>query len=298
MPNNGLETSAHSPPDAWGSNLNGQPLDYVESFLISPAIYLTNGNTATLTFWHSYDFSDLTGFDIEFGELEIVTNSAGAVIPLADYTDVSDGWQQETIDLTPYAGDMIYLVWYHLLFSFDTLPRPGWLVDDVSITTSNVVPGIVTITNNLSQANYVLSGPRYLRGAGLGTVITNAPPGEYVLEYTDVPYYITPAAQTNTLAPGGSVVFSANYTFPDVNHNGLSDLWEQAEFNEVSANRNDTTDTDGDGMTDLAEFVAGTDPDCGRLYVPGFRNWRNQWHGRGDLAGRTGPQLLRRSQRR
>ena len=31
-------------------------------------------------------------------------------------------------------------------------------------------------------------------------------------------------------------------------------------FNQVSTNRTQTTDTDGDGTTDYAEFIAGTDP--------------------------------------
>ena len=40
VPNNGQETSAHSPPAAWGSNLKGDVIDSSETFLISPAIEL------------------------------------------------------------------------------------------------------------------------------------------------------------------------------------------------------------------------------------------------------------------
>jgi hypothetical protein len=56
VPNNSQETSAHSPPNAWGSNLRGDAIDSSETFLISPAIELIGGNSATLHFWHSYDF--------------------------------------------------------------------------------------------------------------------------------------------------------------------------------------------------------------------------------------------------
>src|SRR5262249_1919422 len=107
VPNNGAVSKAHSPPNAWGSNLNGNPIDTAESFLISPALYLTNGNSATLTFWHWYDFSDPNSNDIlNSGELDIVTNNSATTIPLAEYADASGGWIQEQIDLTPYVGQI------------------------------------------------------------------------------------------------------------------------------------------------------------------------------------------------
>src|SRR5262249_861721 len=52
VPNNGVQTNAHSPLNAWGSCLHGDPVSTVDTFLISPAIYLTNGNRITLRFWH------------------------------------------------------------------------------------------------------------------------------------------------------------------------------------------------------------------------------------------------------
>jgi len=65
---------------------------------------------------------------------------------------------------------------------------------------------------------------------------------------------------TNTLTAGGTVNFTGKYTFFDVNTNGISDSWERNYFSSVSTNRTQLTDTDGDGMTDYAEFIAGTDP--------------------------------------
>src|SRR5262249_48970755 len=63
-----------------------------------------------------------------------------------------------------------------------------------------------------------------------------------------------PSPQTNTLSQGGTLQFSGLYTFPDTNHNGISDLWEAAYGNAAG------NDSDHDGMSNYAEFIAGTDP--------------------------------------
>ena len=157
-------------------------------------------------------------------------------------------------------GNVVYIVWYHFLFSFDAPPRMGWLVDDVSITVTNVLGGTINITNNLWQANAFLSGPTSKNIKGRIAHFTNAPAGEYVLEYADLLFYNSPAPQTNTLAPGGTINFTGNYTFADANSNGIPDAWELTQFGVVSSQRQSTTDTDGDGQSDGAEFVAGTDP--------------------------------------
>jgi hypothetical protein len=259
VPNNGDVTEANSPPNAWGVNLDGGPIDWVETFLISPAIHLTNGNIATLRFSHSYDFTERTGFEIEFGQLDLVASDSSKTIPLASYSDASGGWYDEEIDLTPYLGQVVYFTWHYILFSLDPVPRPGWVIDDVSVTVSNIARGTVVITNNLSQASFVVSGPLSTAGRGHSLVLTDAPPGDYVIEYASVPFYLTPASQTHTLIEGGSITFQGDYSMPDSNSNGLSDLWESAVFGSVDPGRNPLADTDQDGMNDYSEFMAGTE---------------------------------------
>jgi len=159
-PTNNSPSTAHSPPACWGSSLHREYLDYTETFLVSPAIQLTGGNSARLTFWHAYDFSDQSPDDvIQQGTLYVITDGGSQATALQQYTDANGGWEQEQIDLSPYAGKVVYLVWAYQLFSFDSAARPGWLVDDVSITVSNVVGGTIVITNNIWQASFALSGP-------------------------------------------------------------------------------------------------------------------------------------------
>ena len=260
-PNNGLISSAHSPNNCWGSSLLGKNTDSIDTFLISPAIELTGGNVATLRFWHTYDFTEKTSFDLlEGGELYLITNSVTEPVLLADYSDANGFWEEEEIDLTPHVGRVVFLVWHHQLLAFESAPRPGWLLDDVSIVMSNIPPGTVSVSNNLAQARYQISGPLARNGSGWGTPITNATPGTYRILYSAVPYYQTPLSQTNVLDPGAVIYFNGNYSFTDANTNGMADSWEQQYFGAVSPARTRFTDTDGDGFTDYAEFIAGTNP--------------------------------------
>ena len=260
-PNNGVESMAHSPPRCWGSSLYGDSQDTIDTFLISPAIELTGGNVATLRFWHSYDFTEKTGFDIlEGGELLLITNTLSAPVTLAEYFDGNFSWEEAQFDLTPHVGRVVFLVWHHQLLSVESAPRPGWLVDDVSITMSNVPPVTVRITNNLAQARFTLGGPVSRAGQGYFNTFTNIPPGTYTVTWNAVPYYQTPPRQTNAIASGGSAAFTGFYGFADGNANGISDTWEMQYFGSVSPARTASTDTDGDGFTDYAEFIAGTNP--------------------------------------
>jgi hypothetical protein len=249
---------AHSFTNAWGSNLKMDFGSQIESYLISPAILLTGGSKFTLKFWHHYDFTSQSEFDIlEAGELLLVTNNAVNPVALAVYSEATEDWTEVEVDLTPFSGQVVYLAWHYFLFSLEGAPRTGWLVDDISITASNVAAGTIIVSNNLWQANFTLNGTPH---GGKLLVITNAPTGTNVVTFNPVPFYNTPAAQTNTLASGGTNLFLGNYAFTDANNNGISDAWELARFGNVSPSRTASTDTDGDGMTDREESIAGTNP--------------------------------------
>ena len=259
-PDNSLDNQAHSPTNAWGTNLKGDALGYMFSNLISPAVELREGNLATLSFWHNYDF---TGDSIlEHGRLLLFTNTQTQPIELAVYQDSSFGWEKEELDLSPYMGRILHLVWqYEMLdFSLEATIHPGWLLDDIELLVTNVVRGRIEVTNNLAEASFSVAGPTPFNGTGRLVVRTNALGGEYVVTFSAVPYYVTPPPQTNALTGVAPLVFRGNYTFADANNNSISDAWEQEQFGEVSAGRTSQTDTDTDGFSDAAEFVSGTNP--------------------------------------
>ena len=259
-PNNDLDTQAHSPDSAWGTNLEGAPIGYMFSNLISPALDLQGGNAAALTFWHNYDF--MGDALIEYGKLLLFTNTQTQPIELELFSDFTAGWEQQQYDLSPYIGRVVHLVWQYEMFdfSFDSVVYPGWMIDDVEVTISKVDQGRLEITNNLAAAACTVTGPASFSGSGRSYLATNAPVGEYTITFSPVPYYNTPSSQTATLNVGATVVFNGNYEIVDANGNGISDTWEQEQFNEVSAGRTAQTDTDQDGLTDLGEFASGTNP--------------------------------------
>ncbi|HXF09492.1 MAG TPA: S8 family serine peptidase, partial [Desulfuromonadaceae bacterium] len=103
VPQNGLESSAYSPPNAWGSNINGDSIDTADTLLVTPAIDLSGGNLATLRFRQSYDFTERSEFDIyEYGQVYISTNNSAGWTLLEEFGDASDSWEEAEIDLTPY----------------------------------------------------------------------------------------------------------------------------------------------------------------------------------------------------
>ncbi|MFM1770066.1 MAG: hypothetical protein RJA22_2595 [Verrucomicrobiota bacterium] len=261
VPANGIEDEAWSPVNCWGSSRLGAMSDLIDTFLISPAIDLTGGNSARLRFRHQWDFTEQTPFDLlEFGQVLIFTNSLTEPVVLSFYEEFSLGWEEADLDLTPYAGRVITLVWHHQLLAFEAAPRPGWLLDDVEVTLSSIAPATVRITNNLAQARWTLTGPVSRSGQGLDTVITNAGPGSYTVTWSAVPHYTAPAPQTLSVAAGGSLVLGGLYTFADANANGMADTWEQQFWGALDPGRGPGFDSDLDGASDYAEFMAGTDP--------------------------------------
>ena len=58
--------------------------------------------------------------------------------------------------------------------------------------------------------------------------------------------------------PAGNLLRKSAVVFTDSDNDGLPDAWETAHFGDLS--RDGNGDFDHDGMTDRAEYLAGTDP--------------------------------------
>jgi hypothetical protein len=262
VPENDFGLQAHSGTQCWATNLKGEQVDLAISDLISPAIDLTQGNRATLSFWHYYDFQERSELlDIEAGQLELSTNNGASWTPLyAVSEEQSFDWEEVELDLSLFVGQVIRLRWNYQMFSFDPFPRPGWLLDDVTVRVSTEPTGVLVISNNLAQATCTVSGPVTRQVVGSLGRLTNAPPGTYTVQWSPVLFYQAPAAQTRQLAVGEPLVFAGTYTFTDANANGLSDAWESLYFGEVSSEHPPGMDSDGDGASDEQEFLAGTHP--------------------------------------
>lgn len=263
-PANNLASSAHSGTNAWGTNLRGMGGGFSQSFLIGPALFLSGGNVATLRFWHNYDFSLAGDFGISHGgQVMVVTEDSAAPIPIGTFgiDEFSFGWEEVQFDLTPFIGKMVYIVFYYQLISFD-FDRPqtfdGWLIDDVSVEMSTRTLGGYRITNNLAQASVTIAGPVAGTYSGKLIVITNLPTGTYTMTWKPVQDYVAPTPVTNTLSSSTVIDVTGIYSFADINNNGISDSYEQRTFGGVAPERTSTTDTDGDGMSDYLEFLAGT----------------------------------------
>lgn len=265
-PANGRESLAHSPPNAWGSNLRGLVTEGADTMLLTPAVELTGGNRAYLHFFQSYDFTVEPSFPLYdvTGEVYITVNNGLDFELVASYSGQSQGWEEAEIDLSPYTGQTIRLGFYFGfvdVLNLDNIVQPGWLIDDLSLVVENVAEGTLEIQSNLFQAEYSIEGPAGgLSGAGPTTRFENQTAGTYTVTFAPVPYYHTPPPASGDLHTDTTLTLTGNYSFTDTNQNQIPDLWEQDVFGGISPERTTQTDTDTDGYTDYQEYTAGTDP--------------------------------------
>jgi immune inhibitor A len=133
-----VPTNAHSGAYMWWSNRADS-----SDTRLTHTFDLSGVTQATLTYWTWYHIENLW----DYGYVMVSTDDGATWTPLASsrtttddphgnaygpgYTGESDGWVQEAVDLTPYAGQKIQVRFEYI--TDDAVTQPGLIIDDVSI---------------------------------------------------------------------------------------------------------------------------------------------------------------------
>ncbi|MBD3222093.1 hypothetical protein GF314_12710 [bacterium] len=117
----GQTTTAHSAPYA----LTDSPSGNYDDYLSATATIDGEFTASELRFWHRYDIEE--GWD--YGRVQ-VSAGGGAWQTVTSYSGYQGGWQQVSLDLSPYAGGSPVRV--RFLLDTDTyINEDGWYIDDV-----------------------------------------------------------------------------------------------------------------------------------------------------------------------
>ncbi len=176
MPHTGLGMAGSY---SWYSNVAYNANDY----LVSPQFQLPQNQYVTLSWWFrvnpSYPADNLA--------VKVSTTSsdiADFTTTLIDITPTADNgvWTHQTLDLSAYAGQSIYLAFYH----HDAYDMNYILIDDVEITTSAAQPVFhtVTVLINDSTMGSVTGSSSYLHGS-TATLTATPARGHRFMQWSD-----------------------------------------------------------------------------------------------------------------
>ena len=121
--------SSRSGRSAWTDSPGGHYQNDLHVDLRSPVIDLPEVSSATLTFWHRYDFASGDEGNVW------MRPENGDWRHLGSFTGTSPSWEQVSIDLTPFVGQSIELSFQLLSDASET--ADGWYIDDVAVYSSD-----------------------------------------------------------------------------------------------------------------------------------------------------------------
>lgn len=121
--------AAYSGQKLVATNLDGNYDASANAYLLAPPIDLTGSpNGAVLSFKHWFDFEK----NYDFGDVYIASAESNFdFVRKLSFTGTSGGWKTQYLDLRPYAGQQIFL-----LFNLKTDgsgQKAGWYIDDLSL---------------------------------------------------------------------------------------------------------------------------------------------------------------------
>ncbi|OVE74834.1 hypothetical protein BVX97_06125, partial [bacterium E08(2017)] len=162
--------TGYSPMDCAGTDLDAFYGNNLDDRLVSPVISLPHetNNAERLTLRYQEWISTELGLDE--GITEISTNSGVSWTELRRVSGSSNSWNEIKIDLTPYAGNDVYLGFRFI--SDDSITDSGWYVDDFSIehTTSPPLSGSITSLNSLNFPFVYLNVAAWTNGIFVDTL--------------------------------------------------------------------------------------------------------------------------------
>ncbi|WP_028986261.1 S8 family serine peptidase [Thermicanus aegyptius] len=268
--------AAYSGEKLVATNLSGNYANNSNSYLLMPPIDLTGSGTGvSLSFKHWYSLEN----NYDYGVVFIASPESGYEFqPVLEFTGDSNGWRNQIIDLSPYAGERVYLLFN--LFSDGSVTRPGWYIDDIAVhepdRTAPGAPADLTATTgptgNVSLTWRPVSDADLKEyhvyrsttsGSGYEQIATATDPS-----YTDggvvasqTYYYVVTAVdysgnesgysnEASVTTPGIQVIYSDGFEGADDNgwtHSGTNDEWQRG------------TPTSGPGSAYTGEKVWATD---------------------------------------
>ena len=125
--------SARSGMYAWTDSPGGNYQNDVNTGLWSSwsPLDLTEIDSATLTFWHRYDFGRGDRGNVWVHEKSEDGSWTAEAVVMRTFTGTNPTWQQTSIDLSPFVGEQIRLSFQVLSDARGT--ADGWYIDDVAV---------------------------------------------------------------------------------------------------------------------------------------------------------------------
>ncbi len=135
---------AHSGSQGWGTVLRDCYHNSGDTSVVSLTVDLSDPayTGAELKFWHWWEV--FTNFDFTFIRVN------GQQVYLNNSQQLSTGWVQQTIDLTPFLGLSTVQIGFHL-YATTVVNKAGWYLDDMEVSAC-LPSGVSTSIDELHAA--------------------------------------------------------------------------------------------------------------------------------------------------
>jgi hypothetical protein len=182
----GGPASAYDGLNCWGTDLDGAYQDNAQAMLHTPMFYnLGQAVSVTVSYWYFTNLQDAGGVNQDdyghFGYENASVNNS--ITTLITYGDVSGGWVQETVDVTPYTygKPQIRFSWFLEERGNWDPGHAGFYIDNVTVLATLPKPDLVI---SELQDNDGIGGGEYLEVYNQGNA--NASLADYQVQIDGV----------------------------------------------------------------------------------------------------------------